>query len=87
MSLDPVRRQHAVEQARTGAVLGPDDMAAIFGYSPSRFYELNRKGSFDAFKVKPALSARCFSGTLVTRYLNGDPVFTTTARRKGLRHE
>ena len=84
MSRDVAARSLAVEAAHTGAIIGPDDMAAIFGYSASRFYELNRAGAFDAFKVKPAIGPRCFSGTLVTKYLNGDPVFQPTfgAKRK-----
>ena len=75
-------RQLAVDRARTGALIGPLDMAAIFGVSTSRFYELNRAGSFDAFKVKPAIGPRCFSGELVTRYLSGDPLFATTFGKK-----
>lgn len=75
-------RQLAVDRARTGAIIGPSDMAAIFGYSASRFYELNRLGSFDAFKCTPAIGPRCFSGALVTRYLAGDPIFEATFGKK-----
>lgn len=75
-------RHSAVERARTGAIIGPDDMAAIFGYSASRFYELNRSGAFDAFKTKPAIGPRCFSGTLVTKHLHGEPIFEPTFGKK-----
>jgi hypothetical protein len=75
-------RQLAVEHARTGALISPDEMALIFHYRPSRFYQLNREGAFNAFKVIPAIGARCFSGTLVTRYLAGDPVFASVMSRR-----
>ena len=58
-------------RAARGELLGPHDMAVIFGIGGARFSRLNAAGHFDQFKVKPALGRRCFSGVLVQRYLNG----------------
>jgi hypothetical protein len=72
----------AIARAAAGELLGPTDMAAIWRIHKSRFSVLNRAGMFDAFKVKPAIGPKCFSGVLVHRYLQGEPVYEPTFGRK-----
>lgn len=74
--------QAAQARAAAGELLGPTDIAAIFRIRKSRFAILNAQGAFDAFKVKPAIGPKCFSGVLVHRYLCGEPVYEPTFGRK-----
>jgi len=70
----PTDRADALDRAKAGELLGPMDMAGIWGIGPSRFNALNQAGKFDRFKVKPAIGPRCFSGVKVHRYLQGDDI-------------
>jgi hypothetical protein len=78
-------RADALARAAAGELLAPMDIAALFRIGPSRFYALNNLGRFDFLKVKPAIGPRCFSGTKVYRYLQGEsveaPVFSRKAQR------
>jgi hypothetical protein len=64
----------ALGRARAGELLGPAELAAIFGLGRSQFHKLRREGKWEAFKVRPAIGTRCYSGVLVTRYLAGELV-------------
>jgi hypothetical protein len=75
-------RVAAIATARRGELLSAWEMAAIFGLSESRFYQRVKAGAFDAFRVKPQIGAVKFSGVLVARYLDGEPVFQPIFGRK-----
>jgi hypothetical protein len=75
----------ALAKAAAGELLGPTEMAAIFGIGASRFGQLNRAGAFDAFKVRPAIGPRCYSGVLVHRYVSGEAVYEPTFGRKRMK--
>jgi hypothetical protein len=68
----PSNREDALARAARGELLRPMDVAAILGYGPTRFNLLNHQGAFDFLKVKPAIGPRCFSGTKVSRYIQGE---------------
>ena len=74
----PTDRTQALARAAAGELLGPMDMASIWGIGPSRFNALNQAGKFDGFKVKPAIGPRCFSGVKVHRYLQGEDIEETS---------
>lgn len=57
-----------------GPLLNAREMARIFGVTVSQFYRRERSGQFDRFKVQPALGPRCYSKSLVERYLDGEPI-------------
>lgn len=76
------RRELAVQRAATGALIGPDDMCAIWGISRSQFYRLRRLGKFDLFKPRKPIGPHCYSGLLVTRYLEGLAVYEPVFGRK-----
>jgi hypothetical protein len=80
--LDPSRAREAIALAAAGALLSPQDLQAIFNLRRSRFYELESAGAFDQFRVHPPIGNRVYSGALITRYLHGDPVYQTFARRR-----
>jgi hypothetical protein len=71
---DPEATRDALARATAGELLGPADLAAIFGLKHSQFGKLLKEGAFDAFKVRPAIGRRCFSGRLVAKYLEGEPI-------------
>lgn len=75
-------RAAAIALAKTGALLGPTDLGAIFGLTYSGFYKNAKRGLYDVFKVNPPLSQRCYSGVLVTRYLQGEPLYVPTFGRR-----
>jgi hypothetical protein len=75
-------RIDALERAAAGELLGPRDIAAIWGFGHSRFAVLNGQGAFDFLKVSPAIGPRCFSGVKVTRYLAGEPLERPVFGRK-----
>lgn len=70
----PTERTEALAKAARGELLGPMDIAAIWGIGPSRFQQLNAVGAFDFLKVVPAIGPRCFSGVKVHRHLQGELV-------------
>ena len=74
--------QAAQARAAAGELLGPTDIAAIFRIKHSRFATLNAAGAFDQFKVTPAIGPRCFSGVLVHRWLQGQPVYAAAFQPK-----
>jgi len=74
--------QTAMARAAAGELLGPADIMAIWRIRYTRYWELNAQGAFDAFKVTPAIGLKCFSGVLVHRYLQGEPVYQPTFGRK-----
>ena len=55
---------------------------AIYRIGRTRFGNLNRRGQFDQFKVRPVVGPKCFSGVLVHRHLQGEPVYDATFGRK-----
>ena len=69
-------------RAAAGELLAPADMAAIWKIGRTQFAKLNREGAFDAFRARPAIGRCCFSGVLVDRYVNGEPVYQPTFGRK-----
>jgi len=75
-------RSVALARAAAGELLGPRDIAAIWGFGHSRFAVLNAQGAFDFLKVSPAIGPRCFSGVKVTRYLAGEPLERPVFGRK-----
>lgn len=56
------------------ALCGPREMQRLWSITASQFHRHNRKGSYDRFKVVPAIGPRCFSGILIGRYLSGEPL-------------
>ena len=62
----------AIARAAAGELLGPADIQAIWRIGRTQFHRLNRLHAFDAFRVHPAVGWKCFSGTLITRYLAGE---------------
>lgn len=78
-------RDAAIALARSGALLTIAHMAAIWSIGRSQAHRKERAGAFDAFKVTPALGPKKFSGSLVARYLDGEPIFEPVRRplRKG----
>jgi len=79
MTVDPT---DAIARAKAGELLGPTEVAAIFRIRHSQFHKLDRTGAFDQFKVRPAIGPKCFSGVLITRYLNGEPLYEPSFGRK-----
>jgi hypothetical protein len=75
-------RQAVLARASAGALLGPADMAVIYGFSLAHFYRLNKQGTFDFLKVRPPLGPKCFSGVLVSRHVSGELVYEPTFGRK-----
>lgn len=80
-SEDPEPRT-PLERAQAGEPLSTPDLQAIFKIKKSRFYQLEKAGAFDQFKLQPAISNYCYSGVKVARYLKGDPVYEPTFGRK-----
>ena len=69
----------ALARAAAGALLGPLDLMAIFHLKHARFYELKKRGEFDRFLVHPPIVGRAaYSGTLVHRYIRGEPMTVPT---------
>lgn len=56
-------------------LVGAETIAAIWGVSVSQIYRRIRNGEFDAFKTKPPIGPKCFSGILLAQYLKGEPLF------------
>jgi hypothetical protein len=72
--LDDEAQQAALVRAKAGLLLGPADMGAILQWGNSRFAAAQAAGELDRFKVKNPIGKHCFSGTLVWRYVQGEPV-------------
>lgn len=76
------RAQAAIARAAAGQLLNLHDMAAIFGVAHTTAWRQAKRGDYDAFKAKPAIGKRIYSGTLVTRYLHGDPLYEQSFGRR-----
>ena len=76
------QREAAIALARSGALLNHVELGAIFGLTYSGFYKNAKRGLYDVFKVNPPLGQRCYSGVLVTRYLQGEPLYVPTFGRR-----
>jgi hypothetical protein len=74
--------REALARAAAGELLSASDLMAIWHISRATFYRLNAAHKFDPFRVTPAIGSRCYSGTLIHRYINGDPVYASTFGRK-----
>lgn len=72
--LDDEAQQAALARAKAGLLLGPADMGAIWQFGNSRYAAAQAAGEFDRFKVRHPIGKHCFSGTLVWRYVQGEPV-------------
>jgi hypothetical protein len=74
----------ALARAAAGELLTPGELAAIFHLKKSAFHARARAGQFDRFKVHPAIGLRHYSGALVWRYMQGDPLLveSTFGRRR-----
>ncbi len=72
----------ALARARAGELLTAADVAAIWHLSRDGFSWQNKRGAFDQFKVRPAIGRRIYSGVLVVRYLNGEPLYEPSFGRK-----
>jgi hypothetical protein len=75
-------RETAIRVARTGAPLAAVELAAIVGIKPATFYANAKRGLYDVFKVNPPLGHRCYSGVLVCRWLDGEPLYVPTFGRR-----
>jgi hypothetical protein len=75
-------RAQAIAKARAGDLLTAWEFAAILRIDWSRFYRRHRTGAYEAFQVKPQIGPLRFSGVVVSRYLDGEPVFQRTFGRK-----
>ena len=64
----------AIDRARAGELLDAHDLQTIFGIKKTKFYALRRMDAFECFRVHPPIGAKCFSGRLVARYLDGEPI-------------
>jgi hypothetical protein len=73
----------AIARAAAGELLGPTDIQAIWRIRRTQFHRLNRMHAFDQFRVHPAVGPKCFSGTLITRYLAGESLTTSPQARRG----
>lgn len=63
-------------------VLGPAEIAALWGISAREFYRRKNRGIFDFLKLHQETGPRCYSGVLVGRYLKGEPVYVPSFGRK-----
>jgi hypothetical protein len=75
IALEPDTAAEALARARAGLLLGPTELAAILQIKKSRFHALAKTGAFDHLKVRPALGPTCYSGVLIMRWLQGEPVY------------
>jgi hypothetical protein len=71
MSRTRVSRDEAMKLARTGAPLNSKELMAILDLQPSWFYTQAKRGAYDRLKVSAPIGSRIYSGTLVSRWLDG----------------
>ncbi len=79
-------RQRAIRVAAEGTPIGAEEFAAILRIGPSAFHRNAKRGLYDSFKLDPVLGPKCFSGVLVTRWLNGERLVEMSFGRKRVRH-
>jgi hypothetical protein len=72
-NIDETRRA-ALAKCKDGALLTAADMREIFALGRTRFFELQKLGAFDKFKVKHPVGPARFSGVLVQQHLDGEDV-------------
>ena len=72
----------AIARAESGALLDRRDIMAIWRIGKSQFHRLDQQHAFDQFKVHPPIGTKCFSGTLITKYLSGNPVYPVLRSRR-----
>lgn len=54
-------------------------LAAVFGVGVSQIYKRIKRGEFDKFAVHPQpIGPKRWSGVLLARYLNGEPLYAPT---------
>lgn len=74
--------EDALARAKAGELLGPGEVQAILRIKSSQFNVLNHQGALDRFKVQPAIGIKCYSGTLLYRYVQGEPIDAPSFGRK-----
>jgi hypothetical protein len=74
------REAHA--RAKAGEPLNGTELGLILRIKHSRFHLLAKAGAFDQFKLRPALGTKCYSGVLVSQYINGQAVYDPSFGRK-----
>jgi len=80
------RIEAALGRARRGELLTSEDMCVIWHMSRSTFAAHLARGAFDKFRVVPTIGRPLFSGVLVQKFLNGDPLYVPTfGRKRGVR--
>jgi hypothetical protein len=72
----------AIARARAGELLSARDLMAIFHLQPPGFYQRAKRGDFNRFLVQHPIGRRRYSGVLVARYLDGDPVYVSSFARR-----
>src|SRR5262245_14984821 len=63
-------------------VLGPADLAAVWGVSMRTIYRLIKAGEFDCLRTTKEIGTKPFSGILLARFLKGEPLYVPTFGRK-----
>ena len=79
---DDTTAQAALARAAAGELLGPTELAAILRLKKSSFHARAKAGDFDHLKTRPAIGTKCYSGVLITRWLQGEPVYEPSFGRK-----
>jgi hypothetical protein len=62
--------------------LSANEMCSIFGISYSTFRRKEQEGDFRAFELPHPVASKKWSGPKVSRFLSGEPVTTTTTRKR-----
>jgi hypothetical protein len=82
----PITAADALARAAAGELLDKHDLMAIFHLRRSAFDNYRRRGEFDRFVVLKPIGARCYSGTLVDRYVRGEAEYVPSfAAKRGRR--
>jgi hypothetical protein len=64
------------------ALNGPQVICRLWQIGKSRFYVLDKEGAFDFLKATPVVGPCCFSGVLIARNLQRQPLYEPTFGRK-----
>lgn len=73
--VDVAARDEALARAHAGLPLGGPELRAILELKKSRYHALAKSGSFDHLKVRPVIGPRCYSGTLIIKWLRGESTY------------
>ena len=84
-ALDHDEAAEALTRARAGLPLGPTEFMAILRLKKSRYHALAKTGAFDHLKIRPACGPNGYSCVLITRWLQGEPVYEPTFGGKRVR--